>query len=79
MARSRIKLPGGAVVISSTAERRREERNGEVPALMIVGHCFSWWSNERLRTRAAQKERERTERKERWAKVICQSNRPSDT
>ena len=81
MSRCRIKLPGGEVAISSKDARHLEERNGEVLAFMIAGHCFSWWSNEQLSRRAARKERARIEQEERWARVTRpdQSNRPSDT
>src|SRR4051812_33090780 len=50
MSRHEIKLPGGEVAISSSKDARYlEERDGEVLALMIAGHCFSWWSNDQLR------------------------------
>ena len=81
MSRYRIKLPGGEVAISSMDARHREERDGEVLALMIAGHCLSWWSNEQLRRRAARKEKARIEQKERWARATRseQSHLPSDT
>ena len=66
MSRHRIKLLGGEVAISSKGARYLEERDGEVLALMIAGHCFSWWSNEQLRRRAARKERARIKQEERW-------------
>ena len=65
MSRYQIKLPGGEVAISSKDARYLEERDGEVWALMIAGHCFSWWSNDQLRRRAARKEKARIEQKER--------------
>ena len=46
-------------------EKDREERDGEGSALMVAGYCFSWWSNEQLRKRAARKEKARIEREER--------------
>ena len=81
MSRYRIKLPGGEVAISSKDAHHREERNGEVLALMIAGHCFSWWSNEQLRRRAARKEKAQIEQKERWGRATRpeQSHPPSDT
>jgi hypothetical protein len=81
MSRYRIKLPGGEVAISSMDARHGEERNGEVPAFTIAGHCFSWWSNEQLRRRAARKGRARIEQEEQWAKATRPnpSNPPSDT
>ena len=81
MSRYRIKLPGGEVAISSKDARYLEERDGEVLALMIAGHCFSWWSNDQLRRRAARKDKARIEQKERWARATRpeQSNLPSDT
>ena len=81
MSRYRIKLPGGEVAISSMDARHREERNGEVLAFTIAGRCFSWWSNEQLRRRAARKERARIEQEEQWDRATRpnQSNRQSDT
>ena len=69
MSRYEIKLPGGEVAISSKDARYLEERDGEVLALMIAGHCFSWWSNDQLKRRAARKEKARIEQKERWARA----------
>jgi len=69
MSRFRIKLLGGEVAISRKDARYREERDGEVLALMIAGHCFSWWSNEQLRRRAARKERAKSEQQEQWARA----------
>ncbi|HEY0378396.1 MAG TPA: hypothetical protein VGC87_15885 [Pyrinomonadaceae bacterium] len=76
MSRYQIKLPGGEVAISSKDARYLEERDGEVLALMIAGHCFSWWSNDQLRRRAARKEKARIEQKERWASAT--RSEPSD-
>ena len=81
MSRHRIKLPGGEVAISSKGARYLEERDGGVVALMIAGHCFSWWSNDQLRRRAARKAKARIEQEEQWAKATRPnpSNPPSDT
>ena len=81
MSRYQIKLPGGEVAISSKDARYLEERDGEVLALMIAGHCFSWWSNDQLRRCAARKERVRIEQAERWARATRSepSNLPSNT
>jgi hypothetical protein len=78
MSRYRIRFLGGEVAISSKDARYLEERDGEVVALMIAGHCFSWWSNDQLRRRAARKEKARIEQKERWARATRpeQSNLP---
>ena len=81
MSRYRIKLPGGEIAISSKDARYREERDGEVWAVVIAGHCFSWWSNEQLRRRAARKERALIEQREQWARATRpgRTNRPSET
>src|SRR4051812_24732989 len=69
MSRYRIRFLRGEVAISSKDARYLEERDGEVVALMIGGHCFSWWSNDQLRRRAARKEKARIEQEERWARA----------
>jgi hypothetical protein len=81
MSRYRIRVPGGEVTVNSKDACYQEERNGDVLAFMVAGRCFSWWSNEQLRRRAARKEKARIEQKERWAKATRpeQSHLPSGT
>ena len=69
MARSHIKLWSGDLVISSRTSRRREEKDGDVPAFMIGDRCFAWWSNEQLRRLAERRQQEREAQEAEWSRM----------